>query len=302
MDGCWRKALDEKDDEELGSHPCFVCGDSPHAWKDCTRKDTDEVERVDWKAGWRTYLRLKEHYDQRGQERTPAIWTRLAKYYEKDRDRNRRHRERDKAQDDRHPGHEAEVEHPIEMATGTTTTQASERTIVLKHATKFTPNRKVTVTSDSNESDRCTPPKPTAKPINIDNWRRASSSSDNSEDLRNTLTRMRIEEGKHQAERDIAETVKQRKRKNDITCEKSEYTYDDASANSDGGWPPEPANERQVGWGFFKIRAQDANGHIMEIQVPAYKKPRQGTSDNEITNTELILAEGYIIQQCRPEV
>jgi hypothetical protein len=113
---------------------------------------------------------------------------------------------------------------------------------------------------------------------------------------------MRIEEGKHQTERDITGTTRQRKRKKEITCEKSEYTYDDTSANSDGGWPPKPANERQVGWGFFKIRAQDANGHIMEIQVPAYKKPRQGTSDNEITNTELILAEGYVIQQCRPEV
>ncbi|MCP4098948.1 MAG: hypothetical protein GY748_22210 [Planctomycetaceae bacterium] len=123
-------------------------------WKDCKREDTDEVERADWKDGWRTYQRLKEHYDQRGRERTPAIWTRLAKHYEKDRDRNRRHRERDKAQDNRHPGHEAEGEHPIEKATGTTTTQASERKIVLKHTTKFTPNRKVTVKSDSNGSDR----------------------------------------------------------------------------------------------------------------------------------------------------
>jgi predicted lactoylglutathione lyase len=113
---------------------------------------------------------------------------------------------------------------------------------------------------------------------------------------------MRLEEGKHQTEKDIAETTKQRKRKNEITCEKSEYTYDDTSTNSDGGWPPEPASERQVRWGFFKIRAQDANGHIMEIQVPAYKKPRRGTSDNEITNTELILAEGYVIQQCRPDI
>ena len=92
---------------------------------------------------------------------------------------------------------------------------------------------------------------------------------------------------------------RQRKRKSDDTYEElRDGTHDDASTNSDDGWPPAPTNEGQITLGFIQTRAQDANGLLMEMKIPLYKKPRQGTSNNGIIDTELILPRGYILTQC----
>ena len=223
----------------------------------------------------------------------------FARHYDKN--RNRKSRERDKTKDNRHPRHQAEVERPVEKTTDTTTTQdsGSERKVILVHSARSTPNRKVKVISDNNESDQDVPTKSTTKSTRTDEWRRASSSSNSSEDLRSRLKRLSIRKGKYQpTENDIAEPTQQRKRKSENTYEESQYTYDDASTNSDGGWPPAPTSEGHVTWGFIQTRAQDANGLLMEMKVPVYKKPRQGASNNEIIDTELILPKGYILTQC----
>ena len=213
----------------------------------------------------------------------PAIWKRLARHYDKN--RNRKSRERDKTKDNRHPRHQAEVERPVEKTTDTTTTQdsGSERKVILVHSAKSTPNRKVKVIRNNNESDQDIPTKSTTKSMRTDEWRRARSSSISSDDLRGRITRLSISKGKYQpTENDIEEPTQQRKRKSENTYEEPQYTHDDASTNSDGGWTPEPTREGQVTWGFIQTRAQDANGHIMEMKVPVYKKPWQGASNNGI--------------------
>ena len=70
---------------------------------------------------------------------------------------------------------------------------------------------------------------------------------------------------------------------------------------SDDSWSTAPANDEQVKVGFIKTKARDANGQIMEMKIPVYKKLRTDTSENlslDTNQVELIIPPGYKLIQC----
>ena len=122
-----------------------------------------------------------------------------------------------------------------------------------------------------------------------------SHSSDS--DLRKRITILQLTNGSLPTPKPIKppKTVHKRKRKD------SDELLDEASTYSDDSWSTAPASDEQVKVGFIETKARDANGHIMDIKIPVYKKLRTGTSEDPSLDTnqvELIIPQGYKLTQC----
>ena len=82
---CYDRHNEKRDDQELGSHPCFACENPNHEWKNCPRGEPNDKNPGDWPEGLKNiYYRFKNRFAYCRKENVPDFWKRLMIYYEQE--------------------------------------------------------------------------------------------------------------------------------------------------------------------------------------------------------------------------